>query len=175
MNREMKSLATYTVTLSDEKVSNAVKSTLEYYVKEACRNKFCFFLTSIISIILNATIPVLYQFEIDKIERIIIIISTISAIATSIAGLFWLKESWLRSRESAERLKSECNKFNGKVGKYNTEEKEREDEFIMVFESIHTANLTQWKESHKEENNNDKENIDNKSTNKERDSVTSSE
>ncbi len=155
MNNELNSLKNYKVELSEDKknISEAINYTLEYNIKKANQNKIFFYLSSIVSIILNAAIPVIYQFNQLNIERtklIVIIISTISAIITSISALFWLKDSWIRYRTCAETLKSECYKFNGKIGEYAGENSEREKIFIKTINDIWLGNVNKWEEIHSE-------------------------
>lgn len=144
---EYQGLDNYDVELSVEKNQLVVIDTLRYYVRKALLYKYVYYVTSLVSLLLNFTIPVINQIDWLGNRVTITIISSLTALITSTIALIGLKDKWYRSRTAAENIKTECNKFNAGVGVYdNTDIVKKEKEFISNFELIINQDKILWKE-----------------------------
>lgn len=141
---EIKNLNNYYVELEDKNLTNIVNSTLYYYVRNAIIYKWVFYIFSVLSISLNASIPIINQISWEYSSLVVSIISGCTAIITGMLALLCFKDSWHRYRTYAELLKTECNHFKAGIGKYDGTEN-RISLFIESFEKINNDEKQSWK------------------------------
>lgn len=144
-NSELNNLEAYYVKLSNEKSSRVINNTLLYYARQAIRYKRIFIILSVLTIVLNAGIPVINQIDISN-ELIITLMSSINLVIAGVLSLLSVKETWSRYREACEKLKIECNNFNAKVCPYNSSNyRLNESLFLATYEEITMAERKLWK------------------------------
>lgn len=96
------------------------------------KNKFCFL--SVITIIVNAIIPifVLLSEEFDfNFKVIVILLSSIATINTSILQLFKYQEIWIRYRITSQYLKKEKISYETQTGRYKDKDKQEALELLI--------------------------------------------
>jgi hypothetical protein len=143
--KELDTLDMYAVSLENDKIEEVIKHTLKYYVKRALVNKFLFIALSIITITLNAGIPVINQIKWDGSRLLVTIISSIASVITGIIALLGVKDVWFRYRSYAELLKSECIKFNSGIPPYDKKSrKEMIHLFITNYDNMYLSERKLW-------------------------------
>ena len=144
-NNELINLEAYYVKLSNEKASRVINNTLVYYARQAIRYKRIFLILSVLTIVLNAGIPVINQID-DSNKLVITLMSSINLVIAGVLSLLSVKETWSRYREACEKLKIECNNFNAKACPYNSSNyRVNESFFLSTYEEITMAERKLWK------------------------------
>lgn len=144
-NSELKNLEAYYVKLSNEKSSRVINNTLEYYSRQAIFYKRLFLALSVLTIILNAGIPVMNQINASN-KLVITLMSSVNLVIAGVLSLLSVKETWSRYREACEKLKIECNNFNAKACPYNSSNPRlNEILFLSTYEDITMAERKLWK------------------------------
>ncbi|MCR8744298.1 DUF4231 domain-containing protein [Romboutsia lituseburensis] len=159
LSKEKESLEMYTSKIQDEYIKNRIDHILSWYINKATFYKRLFYTLSVILLVINASIPFINQLGLDDSPIIITGISTIATIITGILTLFTMKDTWFRYRNHVELIKSQCSLFNGQVGIYSKDN--REKQLIRNIESIIDDERGLWKlDKFKEENDNKGEDND---------------
>lgn len=140
---ELQSLDIFTSHIQNKIIRARVEQVLNWNVKKATYHKYLFYLLSMITIILNSSIPIINQ--LNEYDLAITIIASITSIITSILTLINFKDVWYRYRKTAEEIKRECMKLNCRYGEYEFED--RETRFLINFESIVSNETDLWIES----------------------------
>ena len=149
---ELESIDIFISSIQDEVIKRRVKQVLVWNIKKATKNKFIFYLLSILALILNASIPVINQ--LNQYDIIVTIISSIVVVITGILTLINFKDVWYRYRVTVENIKRECIMLSCKYGEYENED--REKKFIINFENLLLDERDLWiKSRFKKENNNE--------------------
>lgn len=144
--KELDTLYVYDVDFGKKDNSEAViKDLLVYYVQNAIFYKKLFYILNISAIVLNAAIPIVNQTKWVDTKLMTTVISTLAAVIISLLALANVKDSWIRYRNYAEKLKSECNKVNAGIGAYNTTDlTKKKKRFFEALENISTEDLALW-------------------------------
>lgn len=140
LKEELQTIKTFTDPIQNTIIKDRVYDTLKWNIRKSTYYKRLFYILSITSLILNASIPIINQMENQNIK--VTIISSIIFTITSIMTLINFKDVWYRYRLAAEMIKSECMFFNGKLGIYQGED--REKVFICKLEDIITDERSHW-------------------------------
>lgn len=143
IKEEIESLDNFTEMIDNQIIKNRVVHLLEWYAKKATCYKRYYYVLSIALIIINASIPVIHQFEWEQSKIIVSSISATASIIASILTLVSVKDTWFRYRKHVELLKTECMLFNCRCGDYN--EDDREKIFISNIENISSGERAYWK------------------------------
>lgn len=151
---ELKTLEIFTDSIQNYLIKKRVYDTLVWNIKKATYYKRFFYYFSIISLILNAAIPVINQ--LNNYSILVTIISSIGFVITSILTLVNFKDVWYRYRVTSEIIKAECMRLNCKIGEYENDD--REKVFLNNFEEILLDERNLWINSRF--NNQQKENLD---------------
>lgn len=159
LSKEKKSLEMYTSNIQDKYIKNRIDHILSWYTNKATFYKRLFYTLSVVLLVINASIPFINQLELDYSPIIITGVSTIATIITGILTLFTMKDTWFRYRNHVELIKSQCSLFNGQVGVYSKDS--REKQLIRNIESIIDEERGLWKLVKFEEENDDSKGGDN--------------
>lgn len=149
MKSELRSLEIYWDVLKDGSGKERIKDLLNWYIRKAIFFKKFYYILSFLLIAINAVIPVLISTDFAQREITIAILSCIATIITSSLTLFTMKDTWLRYRENAEKMKSECIKFSQGIGDYEDKE---ERKLIENIEKIVQNERDTWKSTKFSEN-----------------------
>lgn len=151
---ELKTLEVFTDPIHNNLIKKRVYNTLEWNIKKATYYKRFFYCFSIISLVLNAAIPIINQ--LNNYSIWVTVISSIGFVITSILTLINFKDVWYRYRVTSEIIKAECMKLNCKIGEYENDD--RESIFLDKFERILSDERNLWINARF--NNQDKENLE---------------
>ena len=125
----------------DQASKDRISQCLYWYLRKARRNKQGFYITSILSMALSASIPVingLTSSGTPSFAKILVsAFAALSAFAVGLNSLYSYKEKWNRNRISAEKIKREISMFHAKAGKYSEENRERvgDPQRLLVLET----------------------------------------
>ncbi|GAA0864026.1 DUF4231 domain-containing protein [Paraclostridium tenue] len=146
LGKELESLVIYTEEIETKIIKDRLEHLLDWYVRKSIFYKRMFYILSIISIFINALIPVLAQLTWQEKDIIISGMSAGAGIITSILTLFTAKETWFRYRDHVELIKQECVRCISKSGDYKKIEKKEDRECALIenVESIISAERALW-------------------------------
>lgn len=151
---ELKTLEVFTDPIQNNLIKKRVYNTLMWNIKKATYYKRFFYSFSIVSLTLNAMIPIINQ--LNNYSIWVTIISSVVFVITGILTLVNFKDVWYRYRVTSEIIKAECMKLNCKIGEYENDNRERI--FLKKFEEILSDERNLWINSRF--NNQDKENLE---------------
>lgn len=123
------------------------EQSVKWYIKKANYNRKMFYFFSVLEIIFPGIIIIInsaseyYNFSSNLIINIFSVLSTIVA---SILALFKFHKKWMHYRFIAEYLQSEFSLYIECVGKYNTDDVNKNKEFITNIETIMKNELNDW-------------------------------
>lgn len=146
LKKELKSLEIYTGEIETKSIKSRIDHLLDWYIRKAVFYKNLFYTLSVVSIFINALIPIIAQLGLQKKDLVISVMSALAGIITSILTLFTAKETWFRYRNHAELIKQECVKCISKVGEYGKikSKEDRECELIKNVEMIISDERASW-------------------------------
>ena len=130
-------------------IENRLKGQMEYYSKKSAKCKQEYYQMSIISIVINAIIPVL-SIGLDSTGVLKYIIAALSACTTIISSILLLKkpkDTWIKYRSTYEKLKKEKILFETSSGEYKNK---TEQDFILTCEEIMASEHSAWEHFHKD-------------------------
>ena len=140
--REMRFYMTWTASLDmDEASKTRIGQCLYWYIKNANVNKFCFYLTAMLSMALSASIPVINGWP--RAGGLVSVFAAVSAFAVGLSSLFSFKEKWNRNRCTAEKIKRELALFKAGAGDYGGEDPQTV--LIMVTEALFADDMDAWR------------------------------
>lgn len=132
LKKELNSLEIYTGGLETKIIKSRINHLLDWYIRKATFYKNMFYILSVISIFINAFIPIITQFNGSSKDIIISVMSGTAVVITSVLTLFTTKETWFRYRNHVELIKQECVQCMSKVGDYKKEYSQEDREGILI-------------------------------------------
>ena len=136
----------YVSAIENSNLRKRIEFNLTWFQKNSSVHRISFYLTSIMIIVINASIPIINQIYPKYASNIVSTLSAIAAISASLIALFSMRENWFRSSMHAEEIKTECMLFNMTVGEYGEFQNKEDKERLLAerFEEIVRSDRNKW-------------------------------
>lgn len=132
-------------------IETRLNNQMEYYHKKSTKLRKEYYWLSSVSIVINATIPVL-SMSIESTGVLKYVIAALSATVSVLSSFLLLrktKDTWIKYRSTYEKLKKEKVLFETSSGKYQTAS---EEDFILTCEEIMESEHSTWEKMHQNGN-----------------------